>query len=149
VLVKVIEHGAVTIISAIPLSGSTSQIVEYHDCQRFIEGNQYGALYAIFADSVLDSLPFQLLEADSQAHLAGRAYGPVAAATIYSYGGTTVVSSPATRTCVPHRLFKCGPGPDPASLGTTIHQSRGGIGTRCTGSSTSVSGAVLHGAKWG
>ena len=44
------------VIDQIPLSGPVAKIPEYHDCQRFIEGNQYTSLYAIFAAFRLDNV---------------------------------------------------------------------------------------------
>jgi len=43
-------------VTDIPLSGPVARIPEYHDCQRFIEGDQYTALFAIFAAFRLDTV---------------------------------------------------------------------------------------------
>jgi hypothetical protein len=43
-------------VTSIPLSDSITNIPEYHDCQRFIEGGEYGAVYAVFAAFRLDTV---------------------------------------------------------------------------------------------
>lgn len=75
-------------ITHIPGSDPITGIPEFHDCQRFVRGDRYDSLYAIFAAFRLESLPAKLRLADSLAKLQGKAHGTVPVATIYSYGGT-------------------------------------------------------------
>jgi len=51
-------HGdsLVQTIDDIPVSGPVAGIPEYHDCQRFIEGNKYTSVFAIFAAFRLDAV---------------------------------------------------------------------------------------------
>ncbi len=87
-ITRVDQHGnPVTTFTEIPLSGPITDIPEFHDCQRFVEGASFGALYAIFASFRLGVLLDDLEAADSLAHTHNRAYGLVPTATIYSYGG--------------------------------------------------------------
>lgn len=78
-----------TILQAVPLSGPITDIPEFHDCQRFIVRDSagqdvYDSLYAIYAS---DSLAFVDTILDTLAAGIGDT-AAVAAATIYSYGGT-------------------------------------------------------------
>ncbi len=87
-ITRVDQHGnPVATFTQIPLSGPITDIPEFHDCQRFVEGRSFGALYAIFASFRLGVLLEDLEAADSFAHTHNRAYGLVPTATIYSYGG--------------------------------------------------------------
>lgn len=104
------------IIRRIDLAGVISNIPEFHDCQRFIEGPEdarvYGAAYAIYASSDLptmflepgrpsgdagpkvrdslperrDTMPLPAERTDDSAVAGGPK--PIAAAVIYSWGGT-------------------------------------------------------------
>ncbi len=64
---------------SIPLSGSITHVVGFHDCQRFVRGTSYDSVYAIFASA-------QLATVASRVQSAGGAGIP--AAEIYSRGGT-------------------------------------------------------------
>jgi len=97
--IKVKDGAAVKTITEIPLSGSVTGIIGFHDCQRFIRGQAYDSVYAIFAALHIESLPAKLIAAAPPVRVASLdpsviASGitvtavAVAAATIYSYGGT-------------------------------------------------------------
>lgn len=86
------RHGAVVIqqrtITQIPVAGPITNVPEFHDCQRFIRGNTYLDLYAIFASyrlaglrARLDSLTDTTVYPQYQGHLVA-----VPAAEIYNYG---------------------------------------------------------------
>jgi hypothetical protein len=74
--------------TGVPLSEPITNIPEFHDCQRFINGGKYDSLYAIFASFRLDTLQEKFGRDSSLAGTEGRPYGIVPAATIYSHGGT-------------------------------------------------------------
>lgn len=80
--------------SVVPLSGPTTDIPEFHDCQRFIVDSAgkdvYGSLYAIYASSGLDTL-VQHIDTLQEPSIHPEYRGKIAAvpaATVYSYGGT-------------------------------------------------------------
>src|SRR5690348_4572924 len=77
----------VNVLGQVPLSEPITDIPEFNDCQRFIAGDRYDSLYAIFAAFRLESLTAKLHVADSLAKMGGAAYGTVPVATIYSFGG--------------------------------------------------------------
>src|SRR6266576_800052 len=53
--IKVKDGAAVKTITEIPLSGSVTGIIGFHDCQRFIRGQAYDSVYAIFAALHIES----------------------------------------------------------------------------------------------
>lgn len=62
---------------------TTTNVPEYHDCQRLIENGHYGPLVAVFAWDSLELL------ADSVAKLKGKAERAIAAAEIWNVDSTT------------------------------------------------------------
>jgi hypothetical protein len=83
--VRIVDRQPVSYtLTQIPISGSITNVPEYHDCQRFVvdsgQGPVYGPMVAIFAHHALDSLYDEL--ADTSLGSASQA-----AAEIYSYDG--------------------------------------------------------------
>jgi hypothetical protein len=50
------RQNGTTIEHEVEIAGHITKVAEFHDCQRFVTGQRYEALYAVFASDTLDSL---------------------------------------------------------------------------------------------
>jgi hypothetical protein len=93
VVVKDAQDATPQTYTQLPISGPITEIPEFNDCQRFIQGGKYASPYAIFAAYYLDQASHILKGRPGLLRLsipfAQMTTGAVAipVATIYSYGG--------------------------------------------------------------